>query len=74
MSKSFVLPPFANDDVRSALSELISREQVLSDLTADLSMKESRIETMNNHSDKISKELDDMQNEVRWFIHVEVHP
>jgi|LauGreDrversion4_2_1035121.scaffolds.fasta_scaffold757233_2 hypothetical protein len=72
MSKSFVLPPFANDEVRSALSELISREEAMADLTNNLSTKESRIEAMNNHSVKISKELDEMQNEVRWFIYVEV--
>jgi chaperonin cofactor prefoldin len=67
MSKSFVLPPFANDAVGTAFRELLSREQVLSDLSTNLSMTESRIEKMNNHSIKISKELEEMQNEVRWL-------
>jgi hypothetical protein len=67
MTSSLELPPFANQSVRASFEELRRLEATLDTISDKVLSGEARIERI-KHSDRVSRELHEMQSEVREIL------
>jgi hypothetical protein len=68
MTNSLELPPFANQSVRASFEELRRLEATLDTISDKVLSGEARIERIKKHSDRVSRELHEMQSEVREIL------
>ena len=68
MTNSLELPPFANQSVRAPFEELRRLEATLDTISDKVLSGEARIERIKKHSDRVSRELHEMQSEVREIL------
>ena len=64
MNKSLSLPPFANGAIKSALEEFDQLVEESADLSRGISAADARIEKIHNHTNRVARELHEVQHEV----------
>ena len=72
MKKSFALTPFTNEAIKSAFHEYQKLAELSGDLTRSVASAGTRIDKIQNHTNRVSRELYEVQHEV--CIHHTLYP